>query len=120
MEVKIVKESLSATERKEFDDGWQRNAFNQYISDRMSLHRALLDVRDAESVSFAVSFSPLIFSANAKGVILSLNYLLCLFFKPKISLFLTRLCSWSYLCFRKLQIHLPRYKTAELVLNVWY
>lgn len=48
----IVKENLSAIERKEFDDGWQHNAFNQFISDRVSMHRALPDVRDAESVFF--------------------------------------------------------------------
>jgi len=44
----IVKETLSAEERKKFDDGWQNNAFNQYASDGMSLHRSLPDIRDPE------------------------------------------------------------------------
>ena len=31
---------------KKFEDGWQKNAFNQYASDKMSLHRSLPDLRD--------------------------------------------------------------------------
>ena len=44
----IEKEKLSPEERKKYDDGWQNNAFNQYASDMISLHRTLDDVRDAE------------------------------------------------------------------------
>lgn len=33
--------------RKAVDDGWQKNAFNQYASDMISVHRALPDPRDA-------------------------------------------------------------------------
>ncbi|EDQ84888.1 uncharacterized protein MONBRDRAFT_29734 [Monosiga brevicollis MX1] len=32
-------------EKKEHDVGWKRNNFNQYISDRVSLHRAIPDTR---------------------------------------------------------------------------
>ena len=46
--VQIDKEKLSAAERQKFDDGWQNNAFNQYVSDQISLHRSLKDVRDEE------------------------------------------------------------------------
>ena len=44
----IEKEKLSPEERKKYDDGWQNNAFNQYASDQISLHRGLKDVRDPE------------------------------------------------------------------------
>lgn len=46
--VTVEKEKLSGDERKKYDDGWQNNAFNQYVSDKISLHRSLKDVRDAE------------------------------------------------------------------------
>lgn len=46
--VVIDKDKLSPEERKKFDDGWQKNAFNQYASDLISLHRSLPDVRDPE------------------------------------------------------------------------
>ncbi|ESO90718.1 hypothetical protein LOTGIDRAFT_123129, partial [Lottia gigantea] len=49
--VTVNKESLDKEERKKFDDGWQKNAYNQYISDMMSLHRSLPDVRDEECKS---------------------------------------------------------------------
>ncbi|XP_014664145.1 PREDICTED: polypeptide N-acetylgalactosaminyltransferase 5-like [Priapulus caudatus] len=39
---------LSPEEQKEVDEGLQKNAFNQYISDRVSLHRHLPDVRDPQ------------------------------------------------------------------------
>jgi hypothetical protein len=46
--VKIDKEKLSKEERKKYDDGWQNNAFNQYVSDMISLRRNLADIRDPE------------------------------------------------------------------------
>jgi len=46
--VEIAKESLSPEDRKSFDDGWQNNAFNQFASDKISVHRSLADVRDTE------------------------------------------------------------------------
>lgn len=33
--------------KKAVDDGWQKNAFNQYASDMISVHRTLPDPRDA-------------------------------------------------------------------------
>ena len=32
--------------QKLIDDGWSNNAFNQYVSDLISLHRTLPDPRD--------------------------------------------------------------------------
>ena len=42
----IDKEKLSPEERKKFEDGWTNNAFNGYVSDMISLHRSLADIRD--------------------------------------------------------------------------
>ena len=44
----IKKEQLSKEELKRFDEGWKNNAYNQYASDMMSVHRSLPDVRDKE------------------------------------------------------------------------
>ena len=44
--VVIDKDKLSPEERKDYDKGWQDNAFNRYASDMISLHRTLPDVRD--------------------------------------------------------------------------
>lgn len=44
----IDKDSLPPEERAKYDEGWQNNAFNQYVSDKISLHRSLKDVRDKE------------------------------------------------------------------------
>ncbi|CAL1533307.1 unnamed protein product [Lymnaea stagnalis] len=49
--INIEKEKLSEEELKKFDEGWKNNAYNQYASDMMSLHRSLPDVRDAECLS---------------------------------------------------------------------
>ncbi len=44
--VKIDKDKLSPEERIKYDKGWENNAFNQYVSDMISLHRSLADARD--------------------------------------------------------------------------
>ncbi|CAF1291796.1 unnamed protein product [Rotaria sordida] len=46
--VRINKDKLTAEERGKMSEGWQNNAFNQYISDLISLRRTLPDVRDPE------------------------------------------------------------------------
>jgi hypothetical protein len=46
--VKIDKEKLSNEEQQKYDDGWKNNAFNQYVSDMISLRRSLADIRDPE------------------------------------------------------------------------
>ena len=46
--VHIDREKLSMEERKKYDDGWTNNAFNQYVSDMISLRRTLADIRDPE------------------------------------------------------------------------
>ena len=42
----IHKEKLSPEERKKYDIGWKNNAFNNYASDMISIHRSLADIRD--------------------------------------------------------------------------
>ncbi|XP_059086114.1 putative polypeptide N-acetylgalactosaminyltransferase 9 isoform X1 [Tigriopus californicus] len=39
-------ENPDAKTKKVIDDGWQKNAFNQYVSDLISVHRTLPDPRD--------------------------------------------------------------------------
>ncbi|KAL3076375.1 hypothetical protein niasHS_011794 [Heterodera schachtii] len=46
--VKIDKEKLSPDEKKKYDDGFVKNAFNQYASDMISLHRSLPQPADDE------------------------------------------------------------------------
>ena len=41
----INKEKLSAQERKKYDEGYKNNAYNQYASDMISLHRKIPDPR---------------------------------------------------------------------------
>ena len=42
----IDKDKLSPEERVKFDNGWKNNAFNNYVSDMISVHRSLADIRD--------------------------------------------------------------------------
>ncbi|XP_055872598.1 polypeptide N-acetylgalactosaminyltransferase 5-like isoform X2 [Biomphalaria glabrata] len=49
--INIEKEKLAEEDRKKYDEGWKKNAYNQYASDMMSLHRSLPDVRDKECLS---------------------------------------------------------------------
>jgi polypeptide N-acetylgalactosaminyltransferase len=46
--VKIEKTKLSPEERKKYDEGFQKNAFNQYASDMISIHRSLPVQTDEE------------------------------------------------------------------------
>ncbi|XP_065369181.1 putative polypeptide N-acetylgalactosaminyltransferase 9 isoform X2 [Calliphora vicina] len=39
--------NMTSDMKKAVDDGWQKNAFNQYASDMISVHRTLPDPRDA-------------------------------------------------------------------------
>ena len=41
----IEKKGLSEELAKEYDDGWQKYAFNNYVSDRIPLNRTLPDIR---------------------------------------------------------------------------
>lgn len=38
--------NMSSEMKKSVDDGWLKNAFNQYASDLISIHRSLPDPRD--------------------------------------------------------------------------
>ena len=42
----VDKNKLAPDERRKYDEGFQKNAFNGYISDLISIHRSLPDVRD--------------------------------------------------------------------------
>lgn len=46
--VDIDRGKLTDEQRKDYDKGWGDNAFNRYVSDMISLHRSLPDVRDPE------------------------------------------------------------------------
>lgn len=46
--IQINKKALSEDERRKYDIGWQANAFNEYASSSMSVHRTLPDARDHE------------------------------------------------------------------------
>ena len=42
----ILPTNMSSEMKKAVDDGWLKNAFNQYASDLISIHRSLPDPRD--------------------------------------------------------------------------
>jgi len=42
----VLPKELTPEQKKIVDDGWQKIAFNQYISDMISVHRSLPDPRD--------------------------------------------------------------------------
>jgi len=46
--IDIKKEDLNAADRVKYDAGFQRNAFNEFASNMMSVHRTLPDIRDEE------------------------------------------------------------------------
>lgn len=48
--VNVEKSKLSADEQKKFQEGWDHNSFNEYISNMISVRRRLSDVRDEEYV----------------------------------------------------------------------
>ncbi|KAH8355213.1 hypothetical protein KR093_008742 [Drosophila rubida] len=43
----VLPKQMSPEMKKAVDDGWTKNAFNQYVSDLISVHRTLPDPRDA-------------------------------------------------------------------------
>jgi len=51
MAIDMTRDKLSPDEQHKFDTAWQRNAFNGYANDLMSLHRTLQDTRDPEYVN---------------------------------------------------------------------
>uniref|UniRef100_T1JB07 Polypeptide N-acetylgalactosaminyltransferase n=1 Tax=Strigamia maritima TaxID=126957 RepID=T1JB07_STRMM len=44
----ILPKNLTSEQKKVVDEGWQKNAFNQYVSDMISVHRKLPDPRDPQ------------------------------------------------------------------------
>lgn len=42
----VLDKNLDPELKKKVDKGWQDNAFNQYVSDMISVHRNLPDPRD--------------------------------------------------------------------------
>lgn len=42
----VLPTNMSSEMKKSVDDGWLKNAFNQYASDLISIHRSLPDPRD--------------------------------------------------------------------------
>ena len=57
----ILPTNLTAETKKLVDDGWLNNAFNQYVSDLISVHRTLPDPRDpwwVEPFCMLIFFQP--------------------------------------------------------------
>lgn len=48
----VIPTNLTSDVQKLVNEGWQKNAFNQYVSDLISLHRKLPDPRDEWQVNF--------------------------------------------------------------------
>lgn len=46
--VRIKKSALSDIERHKYEAGWKNHAFNEYVSEMISLRRSLADARDPE------------------------------------------------------------------------
>ena len=44
--VKIEKEHLLPEDRREYEKGWKQHSYNQYVSDKISLHRSLPTLRN--------------------------------------------------------------------------
>ncbi|XP_054091256.1 putative polypeptide N-acetylgalactosaminyltransferase 9 [Zeugodacus cucurbitae] len=43
----VLPTNMTAEMKKAVEDGWTNNAFNQYVSDMISVHRSLPNPRDA-------------------------------------------------------------------------
>ncbi|XP_033762781.1 polypeptide N-acetylgalactosaminyltransferase 5-like [Pecten maximus] len=56
--VNIDAKSLSPEEKKIYNRGWKNNAFNEYVSDMISLDRSLNDTRDPECKTMVYSNLP--------------------------------------------------------------
>ncbi|CAG2116306.1 unnamed protein product [Medioppia subpectinata] len=48
----VVLTNISTEIQRKIDKGWESNAFNQYISDLISIERKLPDVRDPQKTMF--------------------------------------------------------------------
>jgi len=72
--VVIDKDKLLAEDKTKFDAGWQNNAFNQYASDRISLHRSLPDIRDEGFVAAFNSFGAEVAKRRHNGLSAGVDY----------------------------------------------
>lgn len=44
----VDKTKLNTEEKLEYEKGWKNNDFNEYVSNRISLQRTLVDPRDKQ------------------------------------------------------------------------